>query len=74
MQVVYNNVTAQYYSAYAGNSPSQFASRVEYAIVNQFGDASERVTQPSNTSITWSGTNYLTLAASANVTGKSDAL
>ena len=71
MQVVFNNVTAQYYSAYAGNTPDQFTRRVEYAIQSQFGGVADRAIQSSNTTIAWTGTNYIPLSASANATGKS---
>ena len=70
LQVVYNNVTAQYYSEYAGNNPTQYTQRTLYAI-DQLGTAvSSQASQTGNTTITWAGPTYLALPASANVTGK----
>ncbi|KAL0035971.1 hypothetical protein WJX77_009876 [Trebouxia sp. C0004] len=67
--VVYNNVSAQYYSGYAGNNPSQYTQRVFYAI-EQFGTSvSSEASQTGNTTITWAGPTYLALSASANMTG-----
>jgi len=70
LQVVYNNVTAQYYSGYAGNNPTQYTQRTLYAI-DQLGTAvSSQASQTGNTTITWAGPTSLALPASANVTGK----
>ncbi len=70
LQVVYNNVSAQYYSAYAGNNPSQYTQRVLYAIDQLGTTVSSEASQTGNTTITWAGPTYLALPASANVTGK----
>lgn len=70
LQVVYNNVSAQYYSGYAGNNPSQYTQRVFYAIEQLGTTVSSEASQTGNTNITWAGPTYLALPASANVTGK----
>lgn len=69
MQVVYNNVSAQFYSAYSGNSPEQFTARVDYAIEQLGTSVSSNAARLGNSTISWSGTNFLTLPASVNTTG-----
>lgn len=71
VQVVYSNVSAQYYSAYAGNNPSQYTLRVFYGIEQLGNDVSSQASQADNTTIAWTGPTLLKLPASANVTGKS---
>lgn len=68
--MVYNNVTAEYYSAYNGNSPEQFTARVNYAIEQLGSGVSANAVQQGNTTISWSGTNYVELTASVNTTGR----
>lgn len=70
LQVVYTNVSAQYYSGYAGNNPTQYTQRVYYAIEQLGTTVSSQASQSGNTTITWTGPTYLALPASANVTGK----
>ncbi|DBA69100.1 TPA: hypothetical protein ACH3X2_013106 [Trebouxia sp. C0005] len=67
--VLYNNVSAQYYSGYAGNNPSQYTQRVLYAIDQLGTTISSEASQTGNTTITWAGPTSLALPASANVTG-----
>lgn len=71
VQVVYSNVSAQYYSAYAGDEPSQYTLRVLYGIEQLGIDASSQASQADNNTILWTGPTLLNLTASANVTGKS---
>ena len=68
---MYTNVAAQYYSGYATNTPTQYTLRVLYAIEQLGTSVSSQATVTSNTTITWTGTSYLPLSATANVTGKS---
>lgn len=69
MQVVYNNVSTQYYSAYRGNSPEQFTARVDHAVEQLGTSVSSNAARQGNSTITWSGANYLALTASVNSTG-----
>ena len=69
IQVVYNNVSTEYYSAYCGNSPEQYTARVKYAIEQLGNSASRNTRREGNTTIVWNGTNYLALTASVNTTG-----
>ncbi len=70
IQVVYTNVSAQYYSAYDGNNPVQYTQRVLYGIEQLGTSVSSNVAQSSTTALTWTGTTYLALSASANATGE----
>lgn len=69
MQVVYNNVSTEYYSAYSGNSPEQFTVRVSYAIQQLGSSVASNAIRQGNSTIAWKGTNYMTLSASVNTTG-----
>lgn len=68
-QVVYTNVSTEFYSPYSGNSPEQFTARVDYAIEQLGTSVSSNAVRQGNTTIAWSGTNYLALPASVNTTG-----
>ncbi|KAL0043223.1 hypothetical protein WJX82_007959 [Trebouxia sp. C0006] len=67
--VVYSNVSAQYYSAYASNNPSQYTLRVLYGIEQLGVNVPPLASQTDNTTIMWIGPTLLELPASAHVTG-----
>lgn len=69
MQVVYSNVSTQFYSAYSGNTPEQFTAKIDYAIEQLGTSVSSNAVRQGNSTISWSGTNYLALPASVNTTG-----
>lgn len=69
VQVVYNNVSTEFYSAYSGNSPEQFTARVYFAIKQLGSSVSSNAIRQGNYTIVWEDTNYLSLTASVNITG-----
>ncbi|DBA92393.1 TPA: hypothetical protein ACH3X1_015764 [Trebouxia sp. C0004] len=71
VRVVYSNVSAQYYSAYASNNPSQCTLRVLYVLEQLGVDIPPQASQADNTTIMWIGPTLLDLPASANVPCKS---
>jgi len=71
VQVVYSNVSAQYYTAYAGSNPSQCTLKVVYGMEQLGIDVSSQASQADNATIMWTGPTLLEIPDSANVTGKS---
>ncbi|DBA79881.1 TPA: hypothetical protein ACH3X1_008206 [Trebouxia sp. C0004] len=66
IKVVYSNVSAQYYSAYASSNPSQYTLRVLYVLEQLGVDVPPQASQADDTTITWIGPTLLDLPASAN--------